>query len=97
MAEQDKGFYWVHYLDGEDVTVAEVTGWGVFIVGVEEAVGESQIKIISKITPPVDPRDDDPSRTGIFKSHNCAYCSDGAKPCRKGSPSVCDYPRARND
>lgn len=45
----------------------------------------------------VDPRDPDPSRTGIFRLHNCAYCSDGQKPCRQGSPNRCEYPHARDD
>ena len=32
-----------------------------------------------------------------FEYHNCAYCSDGEKPCRQGNPSQCEYPHARND
>lgn len=44
-----------------------------------------------------DPRDPDPSRPGIFRNHNCAYCSDGKKPCRQGNPTRCEYPHARND
>ena len=44
-----------------------------------------------------DPREDDYSRKGIFRYHNCAYCKSGEKPCVKGNPSKCEYPRARND
>jgi len=46
---------------------------------------------------PVDPRADDPTREGIFRSHNCWRCQDGTKPCAQGHPNRCDYPRARND
>lgn len=46
---------------------------------------------------PLDPRDPDHSREGIFVYHNCAYCDDGNKPCKQGSPNRCDNPRARND
>lgn len=45
----------------------------------------------------LDPRDPDPSREGIFRYHNCSYCSDGKKPCKQGSPSRCSNPYARND
>lgn len=40
---------------------------------------------------------DDPTKTGIFRDHNCGYCEDGAKPCVKGDPYKCEYPHARND
>lgn len=53
--------------------------------------------LLATIAPKPDPRDPDPSRTGIFRDHNCSYCSDGAKPCRQGSPNRCEYPHARND
>lgn len=33
----------------------------------------------------------------MFRDHNCAGCNDGAKPCKRGNPSHCDWPRARND
>lgn len=33
----------------------------------------------------------------MFRYHNCAYCGSGAKPCRQGNPSQCEYPHARND
>lgn len=39
----------------------------------------------------------DHSREGIFVYHNCAYCSDGKKPCVQGGAHRCDNPRARND
>lgn len=40
---------------------------------------------------------DDPTKTGIFRDHNCGYCQDGAAPCVKGDPSRCSNPYARND
>jgi len=39
----------------------------------------------------------DPTRSGIFQNHSCAYCDSGNKPCRQGHPNRCDYPHARND
>jgi hypothetical protein len=45
----------------------------------------------------IDPRDPDPSRSGIFRDHNCSYCNNGQKPCRQGSSRGCEYPHARND
>ena len=39
----------------------------------------------------------DPTKTGIFRSHRCWRCDDGAKPCVRGTPNLCDYSRARND
>ncbi len=45
----------------------------------------------------LDPRDPDPSREGIFRNHNCAYCDSGKQPCRQGDPNRCDNPHARND
>lgn len=44
-----------------------------------------------------DPRDPDPTKTGIFRDHNCAYCRSGDLPCVKGDPYRCEYPHARND
>ncbi len=44
-----------------------------------------------------DPRDPHPTRTGIFRDHNCWACKDGAQPCREGSSNLCSYPHARND
>ena len=46
---------------------------------------------------PLDPRDPDHSREGIFVLHNCSRCSDGRRPCVVGNPSRCEYPHARND
>lgn len=51
---------------------------------------------MSDFTPRPDPREDDPSREGIFRSHNCWRCQSGAKPCAKGAPNRCEYPIARN-
>ena len=47
--------------------------------------------------PAVDPRDPDYSREGIFQTHNCWKCKDGAKSCVQGAPNRCEYPHARND
>jgi hypothetical protein len=33
----------------------------------------------------------------MFRDHNCAYCSDGEKPCKQGNPRQCEFPHARND
>lgn len=46
---------------------------------------------------PLDPRDPDRTREGMFQYHNCWKCQHGAKPCVNGSPSRCDFPQARND
>lgn len=51
----------------------------------------------SPSNPPLDPRDPDHSRDGIFVYHNCWKCSDGAKPCVRSNPRLCEYPVARND
>lgn len=45
----------------------------------------------------VDPRDPDPSRSGIFRDHNCWRCNDGREPCVTGGSARCPYPHARND
>jgi hypothetical protein len=45
----------------------------------------------------LDPRDPDYSRQGIFQTHNCYRCLDGALPCIVGTPNKCEFPRARND
>lgn len=45
----------------------------------------------------LDPRDPDHSREGIFVYHDCSRCLDGKRPCVKGNPRQCEYPRARND
>ena len=47
--------------------------------------------------PPVDPRDPDHSRSGIFVNHNCSPCRSGALPCKQGAPNRCEFPHARND
>ncbi len=33
----------------------------------------------------------------MFENHNCGYCNNGAMKCRKGNPSQCEYPHAKND
>lgn len=33
----------------------------------------------------------------MFRHHNCWACKSGEIPCKKGNPSLCDYPTARND
>ncbi len=45
----------------------------------------------------VDPRDPDPTREGIFRSHNCSRCRHGEKPCVRGNPRQCEWLHARND
>lgn len=47
--------------------------------------------------PPIDPRDPDYSRTGVFATHNCWRCHDGKEPCVNGSPRNCENLHARND
>ena len=49
------------------------------------------------IAPPVDPRDPDPSRPGVFADHNCSVCDDGRRPCVRNNPRDCDTLFARND
>ena len=44
-----------------------------------------------------DPREPDPTKTGIFRDHNCYRCKDGERPCVQGSPNRCEFPHARND
>jgi hypothetical protein len=47
-----------------------------------------------------DPRDPDPSRSGIFRDHNCWKYKDGAELLRCPTPKTpgnCGYPHARND
>lgn len=50
-----------------------------------------------EVRAPLDPRDPDPSRPGIFRDHNCSYCQSGKSPCIQGNPNQCEYPHARND
>lgn len=47
--------------------------------------------------PPLDPRDPDHTKTGVFIYHNCARCRSGALPCVKGAPHLCDNLHARDD
>jgi hypothetical protein len=44
-----------------------------------------------------DPRDSEYSRPGLFSTHNCWRCKNGAELCIRGYPSRCEYPYARND
>jgi hypothetical protein len=53
--------------------------------------------LFEQILKPVDPRDPDPSRSGVFVDHNCYRCKDGTLPCVKGNPRDCDTLHARND
>ena len=49
---------------------------------------------------PVDPRDPDYSRQGIFRYHNCSRCQNGARLDRCPTPDApgnCGQPHARND
>lgn len=47
--------------------------------------------------PPVDPREPDYSRPGIFATHNCWKCQHGRLTCVTLDPRGCEYPRARNE
>ena len=60
-------------------------------------LNEEFIPTVTAHRKPVDPRDPDPSRPGIFRDHNCWKCKDGQKPCASGNPHGCEYPHARND
>ena len=48
-------------------------------------------------TPPLDPREADYSRKGMFAYHNCWQCDHGRLPCRQGRHTDCGNPVARND
>lgn len=54
-----------------------------------------ELSVAERVAP--HPCEDDPTREGIFRSHNCWKCDHGAKPCVRGGWNRCDYPRARND
>ncbi len=41
--------------------------------------------------------ENDPTREGIFRDHNCWKCQNGAKSCPHGGAHCCEYPHARND
>lgn len=45
----------------------------------------------------LDPRDDDPTREGMWRSNRCGYCDNGRKPCKQGRHNHCSNPIARND
>lgn len=46
----------------------------------------------------IDPRDDDPTKEGIFRDHRCWKCDDGQRHCPfKGRERDCENLRARND
>ncbi len=61
----------------------------------EDTLAQFEEKWAAEAKP--DPRDPDYSREGMFQTHNCWKCNDGAKPCVAGSPLQCEYPHARND
>jgi hypothetical protein len=46
---------------------------------------------------PLDPREADHSRRGMFAYHNCSRCDHGRLPCRQGQHNTCSNPVARND
>ena len=62
-----------------------------------EILQSKPIILLSVATKPVDLRDPDYTRTGIFVYHNCSYCHSGELPCKTGNPNRCEYPYARND
>lgn len=44
--------------------------------------------------------DRDDTKTGMFVTHQCSRCSNGAKPCPSGQTGPhrnCEHPHARND
>lgn len=45
----------------------------------------------------LDPRDDDPTREGMWRSNRCGYCDSGRNPCKQGRHNSCSNPMARND
>lgn len=45
----------------------------------------------------LDPRDNDPTREGMWRSNRCCYCDSGRKPCKQGKHHLCSNPMARND
>lgn len=45
----------------------------------------------------LDPRDDDPTREGMWRYNRCSYCDSGRKPCKQGRHNLCSNPMARND
>ena len=65
------------------------------LIGIARAM--NAVQRASLPTRPVDPRDPDHSREGMFVYHNCYRCDSGAQPCVNGSPNGCEYLRARND
>ena len=64
----------------------------------QELVGIARaMNAVQRASLPLDPRDPDHSRPGIFATHNCWKCQSGELPCVSGSPHDCEYPHARND
>lgn len=79
----------------EEVTVELSDDYRVTLLDASD-FPRSMLKDIA-LTQTPDPRDPDPSRSGIFRDHNCSYCKSGEKPCVQGNPSQCEFPMARND
>lgn len=53
-----------------------------------------------EISASIDPRDPDPTREGMFTTHNCSHCANGTNLSRcptPNRPGNCGHPRARND
>lgn len=61
------------------------------------AHGEKLVRDYRADRKPVDPRDPDYSRVGLFIHHNCYRCHSGELPCVQGHPNRCEFPHARND
>ena len=47
-----KGFYWVCYGDDREMTIAEYTTQGWFLVGMEEPVEVEHMRVLEFISPP---------------------------------------------
>ena len=65
------------------------------LIGIARAM--NAVQRASLPTRPVDPRDPDHTRVGIFVLHNCWRCKDGRELCVVSNPHQCEYPHARND
>jgi hypothetical protein len=57
-----------------------------------------ELRDAEPVETPIDPRDPDYSRQGVFQTHNCYRCKDGERACvRGGNPRQCEFLHARND
>jgi DNA-binding transcriptional regulator YdaS (Cro superfamily) len=84
-----------------DISASAVASWPRVpadrVLAIERLVPGTSRYIMRGDLYPVDLRDPDPRRVGIFQTHNCSRCKDGALPCVRGQPRQCEYLHARND